>query len=106
MTDEAETRSARAPDDRRHPGGGPGEQSPLQVRASFLKNWDWQFVIGLNRGACARGSAQHGLNRETSCGTAIAALRSFSLTATPSLMSGGSSARRFSPTCLQLVGAK
>lgn len=42
--------------------GGPGEQSPLQTRAAFLKNWDWQLVVSLNRAACARSGAQHGPN--------------------------------------------
>lgn len=65
MDDEAETGSAGAPDAGRSPGGGSGEQSPLQARAAFIKNWDWQLVISLNQGACARGGAQHGFNRET-----------------------------------------
>ncbi len=48
-------------------GGGPlrrglGEQSPLQARAAFLKNWDWELVLSLNRAACERGRAQHGAN--------------------------------------------
>jgi hypothetical protein len=41
------------------------EQSPLQSRAAFLENWDWQFIIGLNQRACQRGHAQHGVNSET-----------------------------------------
>ena len=41
------------------------EQSPLQTRAAFLANWDWELVVSLNRGACERGRAQHGLNSET-----------------------------------------
>ncbi len=45
-------------------GGDPGQQSPLQARAPFLKNWDWDTVIRLNRGACERGKAQHGPNPE------------------------------------------
>ena len=65
MSDETEIGSAGAPDRRGHSGGGAGEQSPLQARAAFLKNRSWELVIGLNRGACARGSAQHGFNRET-----------------------------------------
>src|SRR5205814_7211167 len=56
---------AGAPDGRGHPGGSPREQSPLQARAEFLKNRSWELVVGLNRGACARGGAQHGFNRET-----------------------------------------
>ena len=31
----------------------------------FSKNRSWDLVVGLNRGACARGGAQHGFNRET-----------------------------------------
>jgi hypothetical protein len=65
MSDETEIGSAGAPDRRGHSGGGAGEQSPLQARAAFLKNRSWELVVGLNRGACARGSAQHGFNRET-----------------------------------------
>ncbi|MCO5053969.1 MAG: hypothetical protein M9920_16960 [Verrucomicrobiae bacterium] len=65
MSDETEIGSAGAPDGRGHPRGGAGEQSPLQARAAFLKNRSWELVIGLNRGACARGGAQHGVNRET-----------------------------------------
>ncbi len=42
-----------------------GQQSPLQGRAAFIKNWDWQFVTGLNRGSCDRGKALHGYNSET-----------------------------------------
>lgn len=46
-------------------GGGDGEQSPLQGRAAFLQNWDWQLVVRLNQGACERGRSQHGFNSET-----------------------------------------
>jgi len=42
-----------------------GEQSPLQGRAAFIKNWDWQPVASLNRGSCDRGKALHGNNSET-----------------------------------------
>src|SRR5438477_5362103 len=42
-----------------------GEQSPLQGRAAFIKNWEWQLVTGLNRGSCDRGKALHGPNSET-----------------------------------------
>src|SRR5215203_5298123 len=42
-----------------------GEQSALQVRATFLENWDWQLINSLNRAACERGRAQHGHNSET-----------------------------------------
>src|ERR1041384_939920 len=65
MGNETEIGPAGAPDRRGHPRGGPGEQSPLQARAEFLKNRGWELVVGLNRGACARGGAQHGFNRET-----------------------------------------
>ncbi len=41
------------------------EQSPLQCRAAFLENWDWQFIVSLNQRACQRGRAQHGVNSET-----------------------------------------
>ena len=65
MGDEAAIGSAGTPDGPGHTGGGAGEQSPLQARAQFLKNRSWELVVGLNRGACARGGAQHGFNRET-----------------------------------------
>ena len=65
MADETQIGSPGTPDGRGHPGGGAGEQSPLQARAKFLKDRSWELVIGLNRGACARGGAQHGFNRET-----------------------------------------
>jgi hypothetical protein len=63
--DETATGSAGATDGRGHPRGSPGEQSPLQARAAFLKNRSWELVISLNRGACARGGAQHGQNSES-----------------------------------------
>src|SRR6185503_1439340 len=65
MSNETSTGPAGAPHGRGHPGGSPREQSPLQTRAQFLKNRSWELVVSLNRGACARGSAQHGFNRET-----------------------------------------
>ena len=65
MADETEIGPSGAPDRGGHPRGGSGEQSPLQARAEFLKNRSWELVVGLNRGACARGGAQHGFNRET-----------------------------------------
>ncbi|HEU6446816.1 MAG TPA: hypothetical protein VFV23_00065 [Verrucomicrobiae bacterium] len=70
MSDEAANRFAGAPDRSGHPEGSSGEQSPLQTRAAFLKNRSWELVIGFNRGACARGGAQHGFNRETQEATA------------------------------------
>jgi hypothetical protein len=65
MADEAEIGSAGASDGSGHPGGSPGEQSPLQARAQFLKNRGWDLVTGLNQGACARGGAKHGQNSES-----------------------------------------
>ena len=65
MGDETAIGSAGAPDRPGHSGGGAGEQSPLQARAQFLKNRSWELVVGLNRGACARGGAQHGQNSES-----------------------------------------
>jgi hypothetical protein len=65
MGDETAIGSAGAPDRPGHPGRGSGEQSPLQTRAQFLKNRSWELVLGLNRGACARGGAQHGQNSES-----------------------------------------
>src|SRR5439155_1479521 len=65
MADETKIGPSGAPDRGGHPRGGSGEQSPLQARAEFLKNRSWELVVGLNRGACARGGAQHGFNRET-----------------------------------------
>jgi hypothetical protein len=70
MDDEAAIGPAGASDRPGHTGGGAGEQSPLQARAQFLKNRSWELVIGLNRGACARGGAQHGFNRETQAAVA------------------------------------
>ena len=65
MSDETEAGSARGADRGRHPAGGDGFSSPLQARAAFLKNWDWQSIISINRGACERGGAQQGANSET-----------------------------------------
>src|SRR5688572_9953657 len=65
MSDETATGPGGAPDRSRPSGGGSGEQSPLQTRAKFLKNWSWELIIRLNRGACERGRAQHGINPET-----------------------------------------
>src|SRR5215207_9522348 len=65
MNDETEIGSAGPPDGPGHPGGGSGEQSPLQARAAFLKNRSWELVVSLNQGACARGGAQHGQNSES-----------------------------------------
>ena len=45
--------------------GGVGAESPLQARAAFLANWDWESVVRHNRGVCKRGGAQHGENSES-----------------------------------------
>jgi hypothetical protein len=65
MSDETEARSAGATDDGRHPQGGRSVGSPFQARAAFIKNWDWESIVSINRGACQRGRAQHGANSET-----------------------------------------
>ena len=64
MSDETEIRSSREGDAGDGDGERAGEQSPLQGRAAFIKNWDWQFVASFNRGACERGKAQFGHNSE------------------------------------------
>ena len=65
MSDETTIGSAGAPDGGGPDGGGSCEQSPLQTRAAFIKNWSWDLVISLNRGACESGRALHGVNSET-----------------------------------------
>ena len=65
MSDETAAGSSETPDGGGHRPSGGGECSPLQARAAFLANWDWQSVIGINQRACARGGAQHGTNSET-----------------------------------------
>ena len=65
MPNETPTGPAEAPDSGRHSGGGSGHESPLQTRAAFVENWDWQSVVLINRGTCERGRAQHGFNSET-----------------------------------------
>ena len=64
MDDETASRSVGTPHGRGHHGGDSGEQSPLQARTAFIKNRSWESVISYNRGACARGGAQHGQNSE------------------------------------------
>src|SRR5512141_1422097 len=64
MSNETAVGSAGAFDGKGHPSSGGGDRSPLQARAQFLKNWDWNAVISINRGACKRGGAQHGVNSE------------------------------------------
>src|SRR5215471_14736112 len=65
MDDEISSRPGGEADAGNAGGKRGGEQSALQVRAAFLENWDWELIVSLNRGACARGGAQHGFNRET-----------------------------------------
>jgi len=65
MANEAASRSAGSPDRKGHSGAGESDSPPLQTRAPFIKNWDWQSVIRINRGTCERGRAQHGINTET-----------------------------------------
>jgi len=65
MADETEIRSGGEADGGDAHGERAGQQSPLQGRAAFIKNWDWQLVTGLNRGSCDRGKALHGNNSET-----------------------------------------
>jgi hypothetical protein len=82
MDDETANGSARASDGGRPASGGDGFGSPLQARAAFLKNWNWLAVIHINRGACERGRAQHGINSETetACAADWEKLRSEALT--------------------------
>jgi hypothetical protein len=65
MADEAQARSGDAGDSQDGGGGGTGEPAPLQARAAFLSNWNWQFVVRLNERLCSGGRAQHGKNSET-----------------------------------------
>jgi len=65
MADEAARGSAKKADSGDAEGERHDEHSPLQTRAAFIQNWDWQSIIGLNRAACERGRAQHGYNQET-----------------------------------------
>ncbi len=64
MSDETPARSAEATDRGGYPGGSGEGGSPLQARAAFLENWNWDAIVSINRGACARGGAQHGINSE------------------------------------------
>ncbi|MEI7729176.1 MAG: hypothetical protein WCO56_06375 [Verrucomicrobiota bacterium] len=70
MPDETENRLARTVKRSGHLGGSSGDESPLQARAAFIKDWDWQSIISINRGTCERGRAQHGINSETACACA------------------------------------
>src|SRR5438128_12381939 len=65
MPNETPIGPAGAPHGRGHSRRSPREQSPLQARSTFIQDWRWEFIDSLNRGACARGGAQHGFNRET-----------------------------------------
>jgi hypothetical protein len=65
MSDETPNRSAEVRDAGGGAEGSAGEQSPLQTRAAFLQNWDWQSVVRHNRAVCERGGAQHGQNSES-----------------------------------------
>ena len=65
MANETSAGSGGEVDRSRSPKRDTGQQSPLQARAAFLKNWNWDTVVRLNRGACERGKAQHGPNPET-----------------------------------------
>jgi len=87
MNNETPIGPAGAPDGGRHPQSGGGIGSPLQTRAQFLNHWDWQSVIGINRGACERGRAQHGVNSETgsACAKDWEALGSQTLTLAESI---------------------
>lgn len=64
MADEVTAGLAGAPEGGGHSPGGAGIGSPFQARAAFVKNWSWQSVVSINRGACERGRAQHGINSE------------------------------------------
>ena len=65
MSNETPNRSRQKADAGDAQGERGVEQSPLQARAAFIQNWDWQLIDSLNRGACERGRAQHGHNSET-----------------------------------------
>jgi hypothetical protein len=82
MADEIAAGFAGAPEGGGHSQSGAGVGSPLQTRAAFVKNWDWQSVVSINRGACERGRAQHGINSETgsACAKEWETLRSQILT--------------------------
>ncbi len=71
MSNEASSGPSEATDGGGHLVGGGSECSPLQARAAFLENWDWQSIVGINERTCRRGGSQHGVNSET--GAACAA---------------------------------
>jgi hypothetical protein len=82
MSDETPIRSVGTTDGGGHLRGSGSVGSPLQTRAAFLKNWDWLVVVSINRRACERGSAQHGINSEAgaACAAEWETLRHQSLT--------------------------
>ena len=82
MINETAAGSSGASDSGGHRPSSGGECSPLQTRAPFLANWDWQSIVGINQRACARGGAQHGVNSETgaACETEWEQTRSRELT--------------------------
>lgn len=65
MPNDASLGSSGAVDDGGHCSRSGGERSPLQARAAFLKNWNWQSIVGINERTCRRGGSQHGVNSET-----------------------------------------
>ncbi len=65
VSNETPNRSSQTSDSRDGDGRDRGESSPLRTRAAFLQNWNWEFIVRLNGGTCARGNAQHGINSET-----------------------------------------
>lgn len=65
MSYEASPGPSGTSDDGGHRSRGGSECSPLQARAAFLKNWDWQSIVGINERTCRRGGSQHGVNSET-----------------------------------------
>ena len=71
MVDETASGPAGKPPRPGYCSRSPGEQSPLQARAQFLKNRSWEFVVSLNRATCQRGRAQHGFNTETQTALAV-----------------------------------
>jgi hypothetical protein len=65
MADETPSRPSEIRDAGGGAQGSAGEHPPLQTRAAFLQNWNWESVIRHNRGVCERGGAQHGTNSES-----------------------------------------
>jgi len=65
MADEIPSRPSEEADAGNAARRRPGEHSPLQTRAAFIEDWSWESIDSFNRGACERGRAQYGHNRET-----------------------------------------